>query len=83
MPKLHRVKRLQAKAQKIRRRLGGSGNLLEPFPVKPKRMHWQTYLHLRQEGELAELVWGMAKLGRLQRMADTLAQNFLKKNPAP
>ena len=24
-------------------RLGGSANMLKPFPAKPKRMHWRTY----------------------------------------
>lgn len=27
----------------IRRRLGGSANMLEPFPSKPKGMRWYTY----------------------------------------
>ena len=31
------------KSQKIRMRLGGSGNMLEEFPDKPKGMHWRTY----------------------------------------
>jgi hypothetical protein len=31
------------KAQKIRMRLGGSANMLDEFPDKPKGMHWQTY----------------------------------------
>jgi hypothetical protein len=31
------------KAQKIRMRLGGSANMLEGFPQKPKGMHWRTY----------------------------------------
>ena len=42
------------KAQKIRMRLGGSVNLFEPFPEKPKRMHWRTYLRLRARAEAAE-----------------------------
>ena len=32
------------KAQAIRRKLGGSGNLLEDFPDRPKWMHQITYL---------------------------------------
>jgi hypothetical protein len=33
---------LLLKAQKIKLRLGGSANVLEPFPDKPKGMHWRT-----------------------------------------
>jgi hypothetical protein len=31
------------KAQKIRMQMGGSQNMFEPFPDKPKGMHWRTY----------------------------------------
>ncbi len=34
------------KAQKMRKRLGGSKSLLEPFPTKPPGMHWATYERL-------------------------------------
>ena len=34
-------------AQAIRQRLGASGNMYEPFPVKPKGMHERTYERLR------------------------------------
>lgn len=33
--------------QKVRRRLDGSANLLEPFPPKPKGMHNKTYERLK------------------------------------
>ena len=46
--------RLLRKTQNIRRRLGGSASLMEPFPWKPKGMHWKTYFRLRHIAEDAE-----------------------------
>lgn len=34
-------------AQAVRRRMGADQSLDEPFPPKPKGMHWKTYLRLR------------------------------------
>lgn len=45
--------RLLRKARNIRLRLGGSNNMFDPFPWKPKNMHWKTYWQLRDEAELA------------------------------
>jgi hypothetical protein len=45
-----------SRARKIRMRLGGSPNLFDPFPDKPRRMHWRTYLRLRARGEAADLL---------------------------
>ena len=59
------------RAQKIKMRLGGSNNPLEPFPQKPRRMHWRTYRRLRNEAKaakaeadylLAESLPGLAQL---------------------
>ncbi len=41
-------------AQRIRRNLGASSNLLVPFPAKPPRMRWQTYDRIREKGERYE-----------------------------
>jgi hypothetical protein len=36
--------------------LGGSANMMEPFPEKPKGMHQDTYMRLFWEYHEAELV---------------------------
>jgi|GEM_PF-3430472 len=46
---IQRYERLMEKARGIRQRLGGSANLSEPFPEKPKGMHRKTYYQLRQK----------------------------------
>lgn len=48
-------RRLIRKAQKIRKQLGGSESLLEPFPGKPARVRWDKYERLWREAEEAEL----------------------------
>ena len=49
-PKFRDIRR----SRKIRTRLGGSPNLCEPLPEKPRRMHWRTYFCLRARGEAAD-----------------------------
>jgi hypothetical protein len=56
------------KAQSIRERLGGSANMMEPFPERPKGMHWSTYNRLWWEHHEAE----MAQLARMREWLDRL-----------
>jgi hypothetical protein len=58
------------KAQKIRMRLGGSANMLDNFPDKPKGMHWQTYERFCRVHDAAEarfIPGTMAYVKRLRR----------------
>jgi hypothetical protein len=42
------------KAQKIRKRLGGSSDIFDVFPDKAKHMHWRSYERLRRIYRVAE-----------------------------
>jgi hypothetical protein len=58
------------RAQDIRRRLGGSANMMEPFPEKPKGMHWKTYERMWWEHHEAEVeqLFGMREwLDKMQK----------------
>jgi hypothetical protein len=56
------------KAQKIRRRLGGSPNMFDEFPDKPKGMHWRTYDRLRRLHEVAEERSTIGLMGFVERL---------------
>ena len=56
-------------AQKLRVRLGGSGNVFETFPGKPRTMHWKTYRKLKaRHDRLTGVAYGglTAKIDRLK-----------------
>jgi hypothetical protein len=48
-------------------KLGGSTSMADPFPRKPKGMHWSTYWRLRQIAEEADEIslpaWFLKRLG--------------------
>jgi hypothetical protein len=46
--------RALTRTQAIRMKLGGSGSMADPFPTKPKRMHWRTYLSYLRKAEEAD-----------------------------
>ena len=63
-----KVRRALRRAQKIRKRLGGGANMMEPFPEKPKGMHHDTYMRMFWEHHEAE----MEHLARMREWIDKL-----------
>jgi len=60
-----RTERPRVAAQRIRLRLGASGNLTEPFPEKPDGVRWSAYYRMRAKGERyeARALAGLASWG--------------------
>ena len=67
--------RAQRKTLSIRRRVGGSGDALDgPFPVKPARMRWATYNHLRTVDAALQEQWLLGAAGDLGRLRTRVKQ---------
>lgn len=55
------------KIQKVRLQLGGTANMSEIFPPKPKSMHWKTYWQLKEQDEHYQDVSGSLIMGWLKK----------------
>lgn len=51
------ISRAASQRHKLRKRLGYVGSLEDPFPLKPKGMHWTTYEQLQARDEECEQRW--------------------------
>jgi hypothetical protein len=58
------------RCQRIRQKLGGTANMTEPFPSKPKGMHWKTYLRLRGNYEKAHEEYSREMVAYLRRLTE-------------
>ncbi|WP_156373672.1 hypothetical protein [Rhizobium sp. Leaf386] len=60
--------RAMSKAQNIRKRLGDCGGFDDPFPDKPKGMHWETYHRLKRECAILEERVAVELAGMMMRL---------------
>ena len=71
-----RIAALRSKCQRIRQKLGGSANMSEPFPKRPKGMHHRTYMRLFLEHEKADEEYTRALVEDLQRLSGLVSRHF-------
>ncbi|MEQ8608374.1 MAG: hypothetical protein RIB49_15970 [Rhodospirillales bacterium] len=57
--------RMASRAHRLRRKLGGRAGFDEPFPEKPKGMHWKTYNGICDEIDYLEQTSMMSMMQRL------------------
>jgi hypothetical protein len=57
------AQRAITRAQATRKRLGGFEGIDDPFPPKPKGMHWKTYNRLEEADERAAQRWDAMMMG--------------------
>lgn len=62
------AQRAITRAQSVRKRLGGFEGIDDPFPPKPKGMHWKTYNRLQEQDELAARMWDAMMMGFMARL---------------
>jgi len=67
--------RLLSKAQAIRQRLGGTANIVAPFPERPRGMHHRTYHRLKRESESYERMALNGIMDRLDRTFTALVSD--------
>jgi hypothetical protein len=61
------------RCQSIRQKLGGTANMTEPFPDKPKGMHFKTYVRLLGKYEKAHEEYTRAMIADLESLRGRLS----------
>ena len=56
-----------SQAHNLRKRLGHVGSLDDPFPAKPKGMHWKTYQQLERRDEQLQNRWAVGVMQWMQQ----------------
>jgi hypothetical protein len=65
--------RAQRKVLSIRRRVGASGGTLDgPFPPKPRKMRWATYIRLRAADAELQKQWVLGAAGDVGRLRSSV-----------
>jgi hypothetical protein len=73
-------RRAAERAKAIRRRLGGRGVLLDPFPPRPSGMHRKTYARLRAAARSAEQEFALDLSRREANLLSRLDRSLAKES---